>query len=216
VPLNEEVLDNLPKLMFEKLPDGQYQIWLQEPGEQDKRFVMDLTIRDGRPADDKAGARDRPPTSPKKPVGPPAEEGTQPGSAKETSEKAEPGSKRNVSALGAGSSKQIDGQHDGVEQAWSQWGQRFGASTGEVTDRLGMMAKLSDDLVESLDGAESSTEVTTKDGASTESMAMIHPVAASAILAAGTVLSRRKQNNWEDRVDDTMAQWDKINRGRKS
>ncbi|MFT4558833.1 MAG: hypothetical protein ACI92S_004220, partial [Planctomycetaceae bacterium] len=216
VPLDEEVLDNLPKLLFEKLPDGQYQIWLQEPGEKDKRFVMDVTIRDGRPADDKAGARDRPPTSLKKPVGPPAaEEGTQPGSAKETSEKAEPGTNRKVSALGAGGSSQIDGQHAGIEQAWSQWGQRFGTSTGQATDGMSMMAGLSDDLAESLGDAETSPEVATMD-ASAESMAMIHPVAVSAILAAGTVLSKRKQNNWEDRVDDTMAQWDRMNRGRKS
>ena len=216
VPLDEEVLDNLPKLLFEKLPDGQYQIWLQEPGEKDKRFVMDVTIRDGRPADDKAGARDRPPTSLKKPVGPPAaEEGTQPGSAKETSEKAEPGADRKVSALGAGGSSQIDGQHAGIEQAWSQWGQRFGTSTGQATDGMSMMAGLSDDLAESLGDAETSPEVATMD-ASAESMAMIHPVAVSAILAAGTVLSKRKQNNWEDRVDDTMAQWDRMNRGRKS
>ncbi len=221
VPLDEEVLDNLPKLLFEKLPDGQYQIWLQEPGEKEKRFVMDVTIRDGRPADDKAGARDRPPTSLKKPVGPPAaEEGTQPGSAEENPEKAEPDTNRKVSALGVGDSSQTDGQHDGIEQAWAQWGQRFGTSTGESTDRMSMMAGLSDDLAESLDGAESSKEsskeVATKDGTSAESTVMIHPAAASALLAAGTVLSKRKQNNWEDRVDDTMAQWDRMNRGRKS
>jgi tetratricopeptide (TPR) repeat protein len=63
IPLDEEVLDNLPKLIFEMLPDGQYQIWLQEPGEKDKRFVMDVTIRDGRPAHDKADASDRPPST---------------------------------------------------------------------------------------------------------------------------------------------------------
>ena len=217
VPLDEEVLDNLPKLVFEKLPDGQYQIWLQEPGEKDKRFVMDVTIRDGRPADDKAGARDRPPTSLKKAVDlPAAEEGTQPDSAKETSEKSAPGANRKVSALGTDDPRQTDGQDDGFEHAWSQWGQLFGTSTGEATDRISMIARLSDDLGQSLDDVESSHEVAIKDGSTSESMAMIHPVAASVILAAGTVLSKRKQNNWEDRVDDTMAQWDRVNRGRKS
>ena len=217
VPLDEEVLDNLPKLVFEKLPDGQYQIWLQEPGEKDKRFVMDVTIRDGRPADDKAGARDRPPTSLKQPVNLPAsEEATKQSPAKETSEKAATDSSRKVSALGTNGSSQTDRQADGFEQAWSQWGQRSGVATGETSGRIGMMARLSDDPAQSFDNAESAREETIRNDGSPESMATIHPVAASVILAAGSVLSKRKQNNWEDRVDDTMAQWDQINRDRKS
>ena len=217
VPLDEEVLDNLPKLVFEKLPDGQYQIWLQEPGEKDKRFVMDVTIRDGRPADDKAGARDRPPTSLKKPVNlPAAEEEAQQGPAKETSEKATPGISRKVSALGTSGSMQTDRQADGFEQAWSHWGQRPGAATGDASDRIGMMARLSDDITQPFDSVESADEEVIRNDNSSESMATMHPVAASVLLAAGSVLSKRKQNNWEDRVDDTMAQWDKVNRDRKS
>jgi hypothetical protein len=210
------VLDNLPKLVFEKLPDGNYQIWLQEPGEQDKRFVMDLTIRDGRPADDKAGTRDRPPTSLKKaPVkDPAAEDGTQKGSAKETTENSGNTTGRKVSTLGSGRTSiasELDGQSNGVDQAWSQWGQRFGTSQGEAADRANVMTELRGNGY----GDEAETEVAAMDGASNESLAMVHPVVASAILAAGSVVSKRKQTSWEDRVDDTMAQWDKLKLGDK-
>jgi hypothetical protein len=64
-------------------------------------------------------------------------------------------------------------------------------------------------------GDEAETEVAAMDGASNESLAMVHPVVASAILAAGSVVSKRKQTSWEDRVDDTMAQWDKLKLGDK-
>ncbi|MGZ0164085.1 MAG: beta strand repeat-containing protein, partial [Planctomycetales bacterium] len=216
VPLDEEVLDNLPKLIFEKLPDGQYQIWLQEPGEQDKRFVMDVTIRDGRPVDDKAGARDRPPTSLKKaPVqAPAAEDGTQKGSAKETTENSGNTTGRKVSALGSGRTSitsELDEQSSGVDQAWSQWGQRFGTSQGEDSSRVNVMSELRGNE----HGDESEFEVAAKAGASNDSQAMIHPVVASAILAAGSVVSKRKQTSWKNRVDDTMAQWDKLKLGKK-
>jgi hypothetical protein len=45
---------------------------------------------------------------------------------------------------------------------------------------------------------------------------MIHPIAASAILAAGSVLSNMKQNDWKERVDDTMAHWEQMKHGRIS
>jgi hypothetical protein len=214
VPLDEEVLDNLPKLVFEKLPDGHYQIWLQEPGEQDKRFVMDVTIRDGRPADDKAGARDRPPTSLKKaPVKvPDAEDATQKESAKETTENAGNTTGRKVSALGSGRTSiasALDEPSNDVDQAWSKWGQRFGASPGEDANRVNLMTELRKNEL----GDESEIEIAAKAGTSNESLAMVHPIVASAILAASSVLSKRKQTSWEDRVDDTMAQWDKLKFG---
>ncbi|NQV25989.1 MAG: hypothetical protein HQ518_16640, partial [Rhodopirellula sp.] len=218
VPLNEEVLDNLPKLVFEKLPDGQYQIWLQEPGEQDKRFVMDVTIRDGRPADDKAGGRDRPPTSLKKVQSgePAAEDGAGTGSTKDDAKEAPKETDRKVSALGNTGSTDVIAPVDDADQAWSRWGRLFQESHQHSSEPVGFVAGLRISDTSSQAEDESSLEVSPKGGDATGSLAMIHPMAVSAILAAGSVLSKRKQNNWEDRVDDMMAQWEKRHHAKKN
>lgn len=50
VPLDESDLDNLPKL-FKTLPDGRYQIYLKEAGEERIRLLMDVDIRNGKASD---------------------------------------------------------------------------------------------------------------------------------------------------------------------
>ncbi|QDT97380.1 cadherin domain-containing protein [Gimesia aquarii] len=50
VPLQETDLDNLPKL-FKSLPDGRYQIYLKEAGEERIRLLMDVDIRGGKATD---------------------------------------------------------------------------------------------------------------------------------------------------------------------
>ena len=215
VPLDEEVLDNLPKLIFEKLPDGQYQIWLQEPGEKEKRFVMDVTIRDGRPADDKAGARDRPPTSLKK--GPAVEEGVEQPPVRKTTQNVEDGTDRKVSVLDSTQMTrrpQTVTTVDAADYTWSRWGQQSGSSPGN--DQLNVMAELRGGQIGLQSGEDSELSGTAEDTDSTESRSTIHPIAASAILAAGSVMSKRKQDNWEERIDETMAQWDKLKHEKKS
>jgi hypothetical protein len=221
VPLNEEVLDNLPKLMFEKLPDGQYQIWLQEPGEQDKRFVMDVTIRDGRPADEKAAGRDRPPTSLKKvPTdGSNSEDGSEQGSSKDDVKAVPNATSGKESALlspGVIDPGRTDGQSGDIDQAWSQWGRRFGDSRGLESSAVSLRSAFTEGSNSSRAGEDSQIEAASRDHAASESLAMIHPVAASAILAAGSVLSRRKQSNWEERVDDSIVQWEHLKLSTKS
>ncbi|MCA9018350.1 MAG: hypothetical protein KDA77_23715, partial [Planctomycetaceae bacterium] len=50
VPLQESDLDNLPQL-FKSLPDGRYQIYLKEAGEERVRLLMDIDIRNGKASD---------------------------------------------------------------------------------------------------------------------------------------------------------------------
>jgi hypothetical protein len=220
VPLDEEVLDDLPRLIFEKLPDGQYQIWLQEPGEKDKRFVMDVTIRDGRPADDKAGGRDRPPTSLKKVTGgpPAAEENTEQDSPTDVNEEAPKGTGKKVSALESDRSMRLEQfNHPSIvaDAVWSRWGQRFEGTTAQWMDAASIATELGLNETVAANGEEAKIDAAQKDAA-TETQAAIHPVAASAILAASSVLLKRKRNDWQERVDDTMAQWDKLRFDRKS
>ncbi|HEX3656392.1 MAG TPA: hypothetical protein VHV55_11320 [Pirellulales bacterium] len=62
--LPENVTDDLPAL-FKRLPDGHYQIFVDEPGRQ-PRMLIDVYLRQGRPVDpdDKfEGTEDRPPTA---------------------------------------------------------------------------------------------------------------------------------------------------------
>jgi len=50
VVLQESDLDNLPKL-FKSLPDGRYQLYLKEAGEERIRLLMDVDIRGGKATD---------------------------------------------------------------------------------------------------------------------------------------------------------------------
>ena len=50
VPLQENVLDDLPEL-FEELPDGRYRIYVREAGEQRLRLLIDVDVREGRATD---------------------------------------------------------------------------------------------------------------------------------------------------------------------
>ncbi|QDT42993.1 Extracellular serine protease precursor [Gimesia alba] len=61
VPLDESDLDNLPQL-FKTLPDGRYQIYLKEAGEERIRLLMDVDIRNGK-ASDVTEEQANPPTS---------------------------------------------------------------------------------------------------------------------------------------------------------
>ena len=94
----------------------------------------------------------------------------------------------------------------------SVW-QQSGSSPGN--DQLNVMAELRGGQIGSQSGEESELSTTAEDADSTESRSTIHPIAASAILAAGSVISKRKQDNWEERIDDTMAQWDKLKNDKK-
>lgn len=62
VALQESDLDNLPKL-FQTLPDGRYQIYLKEAGEERVRLLMDVDIRNGK-ASDVTEEQSAPPTEP--------------------------------------------------------------------------------------------------------------------------------------------------------
>lgn len=62
VALQESDLDNLPK-MFKTLPDGRYQIYLKEAGEERVRLLMDVDIRNGK-ASDVTEEQSAPPTEP--------------------------------------------------------------------------------------------------------------------------------------------------------
>ncbi|HAW28471.1 MAG TPA: hypothetical protein DCY03_10185, partial [Planctomycetaceae bacterium] len=62
VALQESDLDNLPKL-FKTLPDGRYQIYLKEAGEERVRLLMDVDIRNGK-ASDVTEEQSAPPTEP--------------------------------------------------------------------------------------------------------------------------------------------------------
>ena len=172
---------------------------------------MDVTIRDGRPADDKAGARDRPPTSLKKV--PAAEEGAEQTPGRKTTQKAEEGADRKVSVLDSAPTASHSRSTTVMDDAWSQWGQRSGSSLGK--DQLSLKAELRGGQIGSQSGEESELSSSAEHADSTESRSTIHPIAASAILAAGSVISKRKQDNWEERIDDTMAQWDKLKNDKK-
>lgn len=60
VQLREEVLDDLPGFL-RKLPDGHYRVLLREPGDKRMRLIIDVEIRQGKPASGTDEGGDKPP-----------------------------------------------------------------------------------------------------------------------------------------------------------
>ena len=180
VPMGEDVLENLPERIYKKLPDGKYRILLQEAGETRKRLLFEVIIRDGKPADESATQRDRPPTQPMK-------------KAIEPKQEAQPAAKPDGGAALAPMINPADLKMARVEQrdqAWAQWAQQFESAVAE-------------DVAE-VDPDE--TEITTTSVGSVEKQ---HPVVASAFAAGGLIVAQRLLGKWKDRVDNFMAQWTK-------
>jgi len=199
VPLAEDVLDDLPQLVFEKLPDGRYQIWLQEAGEKRQRLILEVIIRDGRPADDAQGTQDRPPTATTPDTG---KNGTvTPDSSKQ------PPVPNTTGGEGSGNPPADDGQAeaapqaeqleqqsasvDGLDRAWETFGAKNGLDRWYST---GPQESRADDQSVSTAG--------------------FHPLAAGALLAGGAVVMQLRHRNWDEEADDTMARWEAEQRKR--
>jgi hypothetical protein len=74
VRLPVDVLSDMPSL-FKKLPDGRYRLYLTEPGSGQRRMVIDVELREGRPldpADENEGSRDQTPSTNSEPASAPS------------------------------------------------------------------------------------------------------------------------------------------------
>lgn len=60
----ESILNNIFGFFSSSdLPDGHYQLWRKAAGESAEQLILDIQLRDGRPADGSEGLLDRPPTA---------------------------------------------------------------------------------------------------------------------------------------------------------
>ncbi|MHC4875468.1 MAG: beta strand repeat-containing protein [Planctomycetota bacterium] len=218
IPLNEEVLDDLPGLIYSKLPDGSYQIWLQEPGEKRQRLIRDITIRDGKPASEEDGSRDRPPTGSIQSDNVPAS-----GDAQNTD-----------------TDQQNDGQPDGRPAPANADGQAAiilrDDATGFVQMATPDVASGSDQLrystaIQSASGQTSPDQysgaeefesawaawgqqmdgIDASDLATDESTGEEgngNQAAASALFASGLAMTKIRTGKWKERAADVLQEWD--------
>ena len=212
-PLAETVLDDLPKRVFSRLPDGRYEVWLQEAGEKRRRLVIKVTIRAGKPADDtgtESKRMDQPNVDPKK------ADNDQPGAANQQNPpkagagnqpkpngnadtarvglNSVPASQRSIARFGDTSvfaAKVVQASREDAFAAWARPATRSGF-VGDDSPEIGH--GLND-----LDSSDLETMV--------RSDSSSHPAAAAAVVAAGVVLAHLKRDKWERRVDDLMANW---------
>ncbi len=186
VQLGEDVLENLPEQVYKKLPDGQYRLQLQEPGESRRRLLLSVTIRNGKPSDEASSQRDRPPTQQQfKPMAKPAAQG------EAAAQPAQPTARESAAIeprLSREAIAEVARLQD-VDAAWGEWG-----STDAVDEQAALDLSAFEEL-----GDEEVTEVRATD---------LHPSAASAVAAVGLVMAYAKRGEWKNRVDELMAQWD--------
>ena len=208
VDLKEDVLDDLPRRVFQRLPDGRYGIFLREAGQDELRRIMEVIIRDGRPADDKSNDK----KGAEADDGPAGEEQ---GPGNESANSSEATELQNGRANAA-----IDGASTGIkparlnapterttaaaefgpsgqepfDAAWAAWGQ-----TSE--ESLSGPAQTMNAIGASIDGDEVASTEQAAEGTS-------HPLATSALLAGGAILAKLRQGRWKDRVDETMERWE--------
>jgi hypothetical protein len=202
-PLSEEVLDDLPKRVFSRLPDGRYEVWLQEAGEKRRRLIIKVTIRDGKPADEVKRA-DQPKVDPGK------EDKKQPEPDNQPNNGNGPPKPNGNDNDGAAALNGIDSNRLVVMSADNE----TSTTSGPVVTREDAFASwgrqsLNSQIVADrpeFDGSmEESNGVGTETAAKSDSMS--HPAAASAVVAAGALLAQLKRDKWDRRVDAMMANW---------
>ncbi len=207
VDLKEDVLDDLPRRVFQRLPDGRYGIFLREAGQQELRRIMEVIIRDGRPADDNSNDQNGTPGENR----PAVEEQAPTDEAADSCEDSElQDGQAGAAAYGADSidrsplngpsvrttaAAEFNPTHqEPFDAAWARWGQTAEES---LTDS----AQAMDVTGASMDGDEMAATEQAAEGTA-------HPLATSALLAGGAILAKLRQGRWKERVDETMARWE--------
>jgi hypothetical protein len=183
VKLTEEVLDDLPGRIYKRLPDGDYQIYLQEAGEsqESRKLIIEIRIRDGKPAD----VEDKP-KLPRKPAAEeeaPVENGNQkPDDANEEAESDANGNDENAQTAPRAAGREVSSVQPTSLQddAWAAWAAR--GTSGESRDS------------------------TAEEGQAVQRTAGLTSVAALA--AGGSLLALNKDGNWRKEIDESMAHWE--------
>ena len=185
VQLTEEVLDDLPGRVYKRLPDGDYQIFLQEAGEskESRKLVIEVRIRDGKPAD--VDEKTKVFRKPKADEEAPNENGIQkPDEANEGAARneAEAGGE-NAQAPPAPAGREVSQTQpeSSQDEAWATWRTR-------------------------------ETSAMSEDGKAEEEQAEQRTTGMSslvALAAGGTLVALNRDGNWRKEIDESMAQWEK-------
>jgi len=192
VQLTEKVLDDLPGHIYKRLPDGDYEIWLQEAGESKKsrRLIIEVRIRDGKPAEEEKA---KVPPKPK--------------AAEEEAEAGQPNGNGDQNLNG----DQGDGGSGAAEEGNAQ--QQPDNSTRKVSfaspsslqdEAWAMWAKQTDSAATANDEVEAPKAEQRTAGLSS----------AAAVVAGAALLSLRKGESWQREVDNSMADWKERQRRR--
>jgi len=183
VKLTEEVLDDLPGRIYKRLPDGDYQIYLQEAGEsqESRKLIIEIRIRDGKPAD----VEDKP-KLPRKPAAeeeaPVENENQKPDDANEEAGSDADGKDENAQAAPRAAGREVSSVQPASLQddAWAAWAAR--GTSGE------------------------SSNSTAEEGQAVQRTAGLTSVAALAV--GGSLLALNKDGNWRKEIDESMAHWE--------
>ncbi|MBC8290517.1 MAG: hypothetical protein H8E37_09390 [Planctomycetes bacterium] len=192
VQLTEEVLDDLPGRVYKRLPDGDYQIYLQEAGEskESRKLIIEVRIRDGKPADlkEKAKIPPKPEANEEGEAGQPNQNGNQNpnGDQGDADSGAAADGSAQTNPAGSGQKVSFATPYSPQDEAWAMWAQQADSTAAEESE------------------AEAPKAEQRTAGLSS----------AAAVVAGATLLALRKGENWQRDVDTSMAEWKKRQRRR--
>ncbi|MFP6766472.1 MAG: hypothetical protein VB858_22775, partial [Planctomycetaceae bacterium] len=182
IQLSEEVLDDLPERVYKRLPDGDYQLLLQEAGEskRSRQLIIEFQIRDGKPAD----LKEPPSVSPRL----------------ETDEQ-QPGDREQDSG-NSGPQGEQNNDPDGNENA-----EVNSAPAAVVVSRVEPGSVSAEDW-EKWAGRKGSKDF--ENHATQEIQAEVQTAGMSSVaaLAAGSaLLALHRNESWQQEIDQSMAHW---------
>ena len=185
VQLTEEVLDDLPGRVYKRLPDGDYQIYLQEAGEskESRKLIIEVRIRDGKPAEEEKA---KIPPKPK--------------AAEEEAESGQPNDNGNQNPNGGQGDGDSGSAEEGNAQQQPDDSNRkvsFASPSSLQDEAWAMWAKQTDSAVAANDEAEAPKAEQRTAGLSST----------AAVVAGAALLSLRKGESWQREVDNSMADW---------
>ena len=192
VKLTEEVLGDLPGRVYERLPDGDYRLFLQEAGElkESRQLIIEVRIRDGKPAEEEKVKIPPKPKATKEEAeaGRPNGKGDQDLNGDQGAGGSGAAEDGNTQRQPEGSSQKVSFQSPSLllDEAWAVWAKQ--TASAETAN----------------DEAEAPKAEQRTAGLSS----------AAAVVAGAALISIKKGENWQREVDNSMADWKQRQRRR--
>ena len=189
--MTEEVLDDLPGQIYKRLPDGDYQLYLQEAGElkTSRQLIIEVRIRDGKPAEEeKAKIPPKPKAAEEAEAGQPNGNGDQNPNGDQGDGGSGAAEDGNTQRQPEDSSQKVSFRSPSLlqDEVWAVWAKET------------VSAETANDEAEAPKAEQRTAGISS----------------AAAVVAGAALISIKKGENWQREVDNSMADWKQRQRRR--